>query len=133
MPKPEQKAGTGEQGEQEEISAQALTQQGVNGELAIGAEQEEISAQAKLAQAVATVLAMLLQAPEQEQLAAKFSGWEDLARCLAGQSKRPPIPKLAPLLEVGGHPPPAETVRTREGGRGERARRRNEPAESAAT
>lgn len=132
-PKPKQNPGTGEQSEQEEISTQIKTRQGVTSDLAICSEQEEISTQAKLVQTVATVLVSLLQASEQEQLGAKFSSWEDLARCLVGQSKRPPIPELAPLLEVGGHPTPAETVRTRERGRHERERQRNERTESAAT
>lgn len=115
-PGPEQQPSTGEQREQEEISPQALTSQCVTSDLPDLAEQEEISRQAYLVQAVATVLGSLLRASEQEQLGAMFSDWEDLARCLAGQSKRPPIPELAPLLEVGGHPPPAETVRTRRRG-----------------
>lgn len=132
-PMPKQNPDTGEQSEQEEISIQAQIQQGVTSDLAICSEQEEISTQAKLVQVVVTVLVSLLQASEQEQPGAKFSGWEDLARYLVGQSKRSPISELAPLLEVGGHPPPAETVPTRERGRRERERQRNEPTESAAT
>jgi hypothetical protein len=131
--KPEQLPSTGEPSEQEEQSAQALSRQGVAGDLANGSEQEELLAQAQCVQAVATVLVALHQASEQEQLGAGFLGWQDLARCLAGQSKRPPISKLAPLLEVGGPPPPAEAVRLHGGSRRERARQRNEPTEGAAT
>ncbi len=132
-PKPEQQPTPGEQGEQEERSPQALTSQCVSGGLAIEAEQEEILAQAKLVQAIAIVLASLLRGSEQEQLGAKPLGWEDLARCLAGLSKRLPIPELAPLLEAGGRPPPAETVRTRGGSRREGGTPRNAPAEGAQT
>jgi hypothetical protein len=132
-PRPEQKPYSGEQDEQEERSPQPLLLQGVTSDLAIRSEQEETLAQATLAQAVVTVLVSLLQTSEQEQLGAKLSGWEDLARCLAGQPKRPPNPELAPLLEVGGPPPPAETVRLHGGSRRERARQRNEPTEGAAT
>ncbi len=97
-PKPEQQPITREQSEQEERSPQALVGLCVSGDLAIRPEQEERSAQAQLVQAVATVLALLLRGSEQEQLGAKPLGWEDLAHCLAGQSKRPPIPELTRLL-----------------------------------
>jgi len=107
--------------------------QGVTNDLAIRSEQEETLAQVKLAQAIVTVLVSLLQASEQEQLGAKLAGWENLARCLAGQSKRPPNPERAPLLKVGDPPPPAEAVRLHGGSRRERERQRNEPTEGAPT